>query len=320
LKTGKKFGEQSLNLFEAALSGENIDKNRYQSVLPPDNSRVILNNDGFGSDYINANFIDGIHSNSKQAYIATQAPKPDTFNDFWRMCWEQNVHIIVMLTNLEEGGRTKAHQYWPKFGTKQFGSWFVTHQSFREAEGYLIRILELYQGINGGGLKPTEDKTNEKRIIYQYHYLIWPDMSVPEDATSLLEMIDDINQTAQKLQSSESQNKPPLLVHCSAGIGRTGTFVLIDTVIKKYREEGVNSIESLDLQPILSTMRDQRPGFVQQKIQYYFCYQSVIQSLTGERISIDDISLKIVPQQDQSLLKSKKRVHSKFKRDQKPAD
>jgi len=312
-------------LFEAALSGENIDKNRYQSVLPPDNSRVILKNDGFGSDYINANFVNGIHSNSKQLYIATQAPKPDTINDFWRMCWEQNVHIIVMLTNLEEGGRIKAHQYWPNFGTKQFGSWFINLQSVRETEAYVIRTLELTHGFTGGH-KPNDEHC-EKRIIYQYHFLIWPDMGVPDDATFLLEMIEEINHSALKL-NPESQTKSPLLVHCSAGIGRTGTFVLIDTVIKKYREDGVHSIETLDLQPILSNMRDQRPGFVQQKIQYYFCYQSIIQSLTGERISIEEIALKIPHQEPISqnqLSKSKKgrerdRQPSKFKRDQKPSD
>jgi protein tyrosine phosphatase len=241
-----------------------------------------------GSDYINANYIDGVHSNSKQAYIATQAPKPDTMEDFWRMCWEQNVQIIVMLTNLEEGGRVKAHQYWPKLGTKQFGSWSVTVVSTQDNEAYIIRTIELKKGF-GGGLYQTrmnlDDDTLDKRIIYQYHYLVWPDMGVPEDPTSLLQLMDDVN------QHHDNPDKSPLVVHCSAGIGRTGTYVIIDTIIKKYREEEGLSIDSLDLQPILSNMRDQRPGFVQQKIQYYFCYQAVRQSLTGEKITIDPSKL-----------------------------
>jgi len=319
LEDKEKFGQQSLSMFEAALSGENIDKNRYQTVLPPDTSRVILKDNGFGSDYINANFIDGIHSDSKQAYIATQAPKPDTIDDFFRMCWEQNVNIIVMLTNLEEGGRVKAHQYWPKFGTKQFGSWFVTLNSSRETEAYIVRILELSQGFRNGSFKNSEDHNNqEKRIIYQYHYTIWPDMGVPDDATSLLEMIDDINAKADEIQDISSNS--PLLVHCSAGIGRTGTFVLIDTVIKKIKEEGGNGIDSLDLKPILSSMRDQRPGFVQQKIQYYFCYQSVMQSITGQKVSIEDITKGVHEQPSKASSKKRERTSTKYKRDQKPED
>jgi len=273
---------------------------------------VILKNNGYGSDYINANYVDGIHNDSKQAYIATQAPKQDTIDDFWRMCWEQNIHIIVMLTNLEEGGKVKAHQYWPKFGTKQFGSWSVTLSSTRETETYIVRTLELFQGFSGFN-KPDPDV--EKRTVYQYHYLVWPDMGVPDDASSLLEMMDDINRTSQ-LKSQETQIKSPLLVHCSAGIGRTGTFVVIDTVIKKFKEEGVRNLDALDLQPILSCMRDQRPGFVQQKVQYYFCYQAVIQAFGGEKVSKDEVPLKLSNQNVPLKASTKKRDRpSVFKRE-----
>jgi len=292
-----------LNLFEAALSGSNIDKNRYQSVLPPDKTRVKLNSDEFGSDYINANFIDGIHNDSKQAYIATQAPKPDTIVDFWRMCWEQNVQIIVMLTNLEESGKVKAHQYWPKMGYKQYGEYGVTLQSQQDCEGFVIRTFEILQGF-GGGLKPVDV---DKRFIYQYHYQIWPDMGVPEDATSLLQMMDEINDINSNTQDEETKMNSPLLVHCSAGIGRTGTYILIDTVIKKFKEDGVNNTESLDLMPILSNMRDQRPGFVQQKTQYYFCYQSITQSVTGDKIPIKQ-------KQSDEPEKRKERASKIFKR------
>jgi protein tyrosine phosphatase len=318
LEDKEKFGQQSLSMFEAALSGENIDKNRYQSVLPPDTTRVILKDNGFGSDYINANFVDGIHNDSKQAYIATQAPKPDTMDDFFRMCWEQNVNIIVMLTNLEEGGRVKAHQYWPKFGSKQIGSWLVSLSSVRETEAYIVRTLEISQGFRNSFKNPNEDINNqEKRLIYQYHFLVWPDMGVPDDATALLEMIDDIDTKVAEIPPDNSKPRSPLLVHCSAGIGRTGTFVLIDTVIKKIKEDGGTGLDSLDLQPILSTMRDQRPGFVQQKSQYYFCYQSVLQSITGEKINIEADKLS----KSQEGSKSKKRDRpSKSKRDQKPSD
>jgi len=215
----EKWGER---LFDAALNGENIEKNRYQSVLAPDGSRVKLSkSDGLGSDYINANFVDGVHAGAKQAYIATQAPKPETIEDFWRMCWEQNVCVLIMLTNLEEGGKVKAHQYWPKAGSKQYGMWTVAllSNTASEDQAYVLRTLELKMGTTGGLKIPSKNTENstekvEKRIILQFHYQIWPDMGVPEDATSLLQMMDEINSTQKRLQEAENK-EGPLLVHCS---------------------------------------------------------------------------------------------------------
>uniref|UniRef100_A0A6B2L7Q4 Protein-tyrosine-phosphatase n=1 Tax=Arcella intermedia TaxID=1963864 RepID=A0A6B2L7Q4_9EUKA len=286
----EKWGNQMADHYKTALSIENVDKNRYNSVLAPDSSRVVLKskqNNIQTSDYINANFVNGVHKDSDNSYIATQAPTLETIEDFWRMCWEVNTKIIVMLTNLEEDGRVKAHQYWPTIGTKNFGSWCVTLLSTTSSdnEAYQIRVLELKQGSGTGKvltqtkITDKEDNDVEKRVIYQYHYQIWPDHGVPSDPKTVLDMMEDVNTTFQKLV----QDGPsfPLLVHCSAGIGRTGSYVVIDSVIKKFKEENTTEVDELDLQPIVSTMRNQRPGFVQQKAQYLFCYQTISLAITG---------------------------------------
>jgi len=203
-----------------------------------------------------------------------------------------------MLTNLEEGGRVKAHQYWPKAGSKQYGQWSVTFLSSdtSEDEAYVIRKFEIRHG-SCGGLKaaknalsefPGKEKQEkqEKRTIFQYHYQIWPDMGVPLDASSLLGMMVHVDQEVERKSDNNNNNNnntTPLLIHCSAGIGRTGTYVVIDTVIKKLREDNCpRDVENLDLQPILSNMRNQRPGLVQQKAQYIFCYKAIKYAITGE--------------------------------------
>eukprot|EP01125_Pyxidicula_operculata_P004207 TRINITY_DN161_c0_g1_i2.p1 TRINITY_DN161_c0_g1~~TRINITY_DN161_c0_g1_i2.p1 ORF type:complete len:255 (+),score=28.81 TRINITY_DN161_c0_g1_i2:395-1159(+) len=247
------------------------------------------------------------------AYIATQAPKPDTMEDFWHMIWDEKVQIIVMLTNLEEGGRVKAHQYWPKVGSKQYGKYCVSMVSTEDCGGnYCIRTFTIQKGnlesqagasslsmTRAASSKVPDDSNTStkyaKRTIYQYHFQTWPDMGVPTDPSSLLTMIDDINAKVQKLNGSVSMKDegddddddnskavvPPLVVHCSAGIGRTGSYVVIDSVIKKLKEEGEDDTESLKLQPILSKMRQQRPGFVQQKAQYIFCYNAIKHAITS---------------------------------------
>jgi receptor-type tyrosine-protein phosphatase gamma len=248
--------KQDPSLFTSALAGENIDKNRYSSVLAPDGSRVKLKaTRGMTSDYINANYIDGIHSNAKRAYIATQAPKPETIKDFWKMVWEQNVGILIMLTNLEEKGRLKANQYWPKTGSKSYGSTTVTFSGIEaENQNWCVRKFVLRPGNNDlkaptmfhkVGEPPVSPETSkiESRPVYQYHFTTWPDMGVPE-AAPLLEMMESVNETWLKISSGapvpptispleEGSCPSQILVHCSAGIGRTVTYVLIHTTVSK---------------------------------------------------------------------------------------
>jgi len=286
--------------FSAALAGENMDKNRYPDVLAPDETRVKLQQKAGASDYINANFLDGIHTNSKHCYIATQAPKAETVKDFWRMVWEQNVCILVMLTNLEEKGKTKANLYWPKSGSKNYGNITVNASETLMADNPDWCIRKFIVRCGGSGLKTATTMVNtgvgeqpmgqtikvESRTVYQYHYKTWPDMGVPE-IIPFLEMMASVNEAWVGLQkeNSKEQNacprivenghcQSPYLVHCSAGLGRTGAYCLIHTCMSKMQEEGT-SVDNLGLQPILSEMRTQRPGLVQKKDQYIFCYRAL---------------------------------------------
>jgi protein tyrosine phosphatase len=299
-----KFGQQNDSLFSAALAQQNIEKNRYSSVLAPDESRVKLTKEhGHDSDYINANFVDGVHDGGEKYYIASQAPKPDTIEAFWRMIWDQNVSVVVMLTNLEEHGRVKAHQYWPSTGTKRYGDISLTVVDSSEKKDYHLRNFTIKKG--GGPLHQTvaarpqseslRDKTasGEKRRITQYHFSSWPDHGVPENPDPLLEMMDDVEK--EHLEVLKTGSPSPLLVHCSAGIGRTGTYIVVHSVSQKLREEGIDSMEDLSLQPILSRMRDQRPGFVQQRAQYMFCYKAIFKKITGKDTAIGNAAVPLDP-------------------------
>jgi protein tyrosine phosphatase len=258
----EKNGVLDESRFTAALLKENYDKNRYYSVLAPDKTRVKLKKIGdiTGSDYINANFVDGIHADGKAAYIASQAPLPLTFHDFWRMIWEQRVEVIAMLTKLEEGKVLKAHRYWPTKGTKEYGDITVTLVSNKSKhnDSYRVKVF-------------TVQRDNETRTVTQYHYLSWPDHGVPPDPHPLLEMMSEI----EAERSDKQKTKTPMVVHCSAGIGRTGTFIVIHTVLSKMRQERKYSLETLNLQPLVSTIRDQRPGCLTQNNQFFFCYKAI---------------------------------------------
>jgi len=152
------------DIFSCALSVQNVEKNRYPAVLAPDISRVKLSKDNDNqSDYINANFVDGVHDGSKRAYIATQAPKETTLPDFWRMIWEQNIYVLVMLTNLVENGKLKANQYWPKTGSKKYGNFLVTYvDSPFSCEDWCIRKFQIK--LTNNGLIMSQPKKNRRKF------------------------------------------------------------------------------------------------------------------------------------------------------------
>jgi len=296
--------------FTSALAGENVDKNRYPRVLAPDLTRVKLQPMKGNSDYINANYIDGIHLNSKRAYIATQAPKPETVKDFWRMVWEQDVRILVMLTNLEEQGKSKAHLYWPTHGSKTYGNVTVSIVSVDNDEDHdwclrkfnirfggnrlkqgttMVRVGDIEKPVLNHHSDPTECRT-----LYQYHYTAWPDMGVPH-MPPLLDMMSSVNVAWLKvcednmLKPIHDASPSPIVVHCSAGIGRTGAYMLIHTCVSRLLEDNTPP-SNLDLQPILSQMREQRPGLVQQKEQYMFCYKLIQFAIDGVQSRTPDSS------------------------------
>lgn len=238
---------------------ETTAKNRYSTVHPVEKTRVKLLPRKWCSDYINANYVDGIHRNSEKFYIATQAPTVVVFEDFWRMVFEQNVSVIVMLTKLVEGGNIKADKYWPNEGTVEYCSISVTLDSLEAVKDYEIRNFTI-----------TMDGVSKK--VTHYYYLGWPDHGVPESASSFLEML---------LEIQEVQNKAsgPLLLHCSAGIGRTGSFIAIDTVIRRIIEEDLyeNDVNMVEL---IRKIRSFRDGSLTHISQYDFCYNAINEYLT----------------------------------------
>lgn len=230
-------------------------RNRYCSVLPIEKTRVKLYNSKL--DYINANYVDGIHKSSKKHYIATQAPLKHTVEDFWMMVIEQDVDIIVMLTKLKENGLIKADQYWPDNGSLEFGDIVVTLNGCIEKEGYIIREMDV----------KNKDKS---KSVYQFHFMEWPDHGIPSTAESILNLVLDV----QSYQKQSGKSNSPIVVHCSAGIGRSGAFITIDTSIKKLKEESkiINDINMVD---VIKKIRKCRAGALTHISQYKFCIDVV---------------------------------------------
>ncbi|XP_052695812.1 receptor-type tyrosine-protein phosphatase zeta-like [Crassostrea angulata] len=227
---------------DAGKLPENGSKNRFKSTFPYDHSRVVLKNGK--SDYINANYIDGLEH--EHAYIATQGPKENTFNDFWSMVWQTNVEQIVMLTNLMEGTRKKCAQYWPALKTLMNCGIFTLYTTGEKQYAYYaIRTLKMTNLLQKG-----------QRTITQYHYKAWPDHGVP-DPLCLLFYHNHVTRT------KTATLKSPTLVHCSAGIGRTGTYIAIDALHKE-----VQLGNKINIAEYVQQMRKKRMNMVQTYEQY----------------------------------------------------
>ncbi|KAJ6635524.1 Tyrosine-protein phosphatase 69D [Pseudolycoriella hygida] len=239
---------------------ENAFKNRYPDIKAYDQTRVRLaeRNGTIGSDYINANFVLGYKERKK--FICAQGPMDSTVNDFWRMIWEQHLEIIVMLTNLEEYNKAKCSKYWPEKvdDSTKFGEITVTFLEEQRYSDYLIRDLRVTRRYN------NETNEDEERHITQYHYLVWKDFMAPEHPHGIIKFIRQIN-------SVYSLQRGPILVHCSAGVGRTGTLVALDSLMQQLDDEGQVSIYNT-----VCDMRHQRNFLVQSLKQYIFLYRALL--------------------------------------------
>ncbi|XP_042584772.1 receptor-type tyrosine-protein phosphatase delta-like isoform X24 [Cyprinus carpio] len=235
----------------------NKPKNRYANVIAYDHSRVLLSAiDGIpGSDYINANYIDGYRK--QNAYIATQGALPETFGDFWRMIWEQRSANIVMMTKLEERSRVKCDQYWPNRGTETYGLIQVTLLDTVELATYCVRTFALYK--NG---------SSEKREVRQFQFTAWPDHGVPEHPTPFLAFL-------RRVKSCNPPDAGPMVVHCSAGVGRTGCFIVIDAMLERIKHE-----KTVDIYGHVTLMRAQRNYMVQTEDQYVFIHDALQEAVT----------------------------------------
>uniref|UniRef100_A0A673C2G7 Tyrosine-protein phosphatase non-receptor type 9 n=1 Tax=Sphaeramia orbicularis TaxID=375764 RepID=A0A673C2G7_9TELE len=260
--------EPPAGTFDYSKKLSNQIKNRYSDVLCLDQSRVRLcqlcDDEDETSDYINASFMDGYKRSN--AYIATQGPLPKTFVDFWRMVWEQMVLIIVMTTRVVERGRVKCGQYWPleEGKTEQHGYFLVRNTHIQVFQDFKLSHLELYN--------------TQRREVFHYLYVSWPDFGVPKSASAMLDFREHVLQRREAAVKSLGSSwtgppgGPPVVVHCSAGIGRTGTFCTLDICLSRLEDIG-----TVDVRQTVRRMRTQRAFSIQTWDQYYFCYTAVIE-------------------------------------------
>ena len=247
--------------FQSANLASNKFKNRLVNILPYEATRVCLQHlpnvpEAQGSDYINANFVDGYKY--KRAYIATQAPLTETIDDFWRMLWEHNSTIIVMLTKLREMGREKCAQYWPNERSIRYQYFVVDPIAEYNMSQYILREF-----------KVTDARDGQSRTIRQFQFVDWPEQGVPKSGESIIELIGQVHKTKEQFGQTG-----PITVHCSAGVGRTGVFITLGIVLERTRYEGM-----IDVFNTVKVLRNQRPAMVQTEDQYQFCYRAALEYL-----------------------------------------
>ncbi|XP_071293133.1 receptor-type tyrosine-protein phosphatase kappa isoform X3 [Agelaius tricolor] len=255
----ESFFEGQSASWDVAKKDQNRTKNRYGNIIAYDHSRVILQpvEDDPSSDYINANYIDGYQRPSH--YIATQGPVHETVYDFWRMIWQEQSACVVMVTNLVEVGRVKCYKYWPD-DTEVYGDFKVTCVEVEPLAEYVVRTFTL--GRRG---------YNEIREVKQFHFTGWPDHGVPYNATGLLSFI-------RRVKLSNPPSAGPIVVHCSAGAGRTGCYIVIDIMLDMAEREGV-----VDIYNCVKALRSRRINMVQTEEQYIFIHDAILEAcLCGE--------------------------------------
>ncbi|XP_015470817.1 receptor-type tyrosine-protein phosphatase kappa-like [Parus major] len=253
----REYQQLSSTLLHPCNAGKelcNQNKNRYKSIIPYDHCRVVLQPSDTGNGYINASYVDTYRS--PRFFIAAQGPLSGTVVDFWHMVWQEKTSVIVMLTGLVEQNKIKCEQYWPE-QEQVYGDFTVTLNNTWTTTGLVKRIFCLQKA---GCALP--------RAVEQFHYLLWPDHGVPRNPSQLLCLVEVVNKRVLEAPAG------PVLVHCSAGIGRTGTFIALDFLLKMGKAEG-----KVDVFHCVQQLREQRVSMVQTKEQYSFLYEALLEGL-----------------------------------------
>ncbi|KAK3088245.1 hypothetical protein FSP39_016552, partial [Pinctada imbricata] len=241
-----------------ALRSRNASKNRFRHLLPYDHSRVILDPDeNSDSDYINACFVHGY--NKRHAYIAAQSPfDEDTVLDFWRMIYQYNVKVVVMITNIIEDKIVKCTQYWPEQEEEKvrYGAFTLKLIEHQEYSDYVIRTIRI----------KVKHDTGPPKVVHLFEFCSWPDHGVPDDAIPLLEF-------RHKVRLYHGTDQSPLVVHCGTGVSRTGTYIAIDSLLEQYENEGMISVFAF-----IRRMRKDRIAMVRTAKQYVFIYEAIFEA------------------------------------------
>ncbi|XP_052762195.1 receptor-type tyrosine-protein phosphatase kappa-like [Mya arenaria] len=244
--------------YEVSQTRLNMHKNRYKGIYPYDDTRVVVR--GGDTDYINASYIDGFRK--RNAYIAALGPMAKQLGDFgqfWRMIWQQKVEKIVMITNLVEGEKTNCEQYWPDSGEKK------VYDDIK----VVCRVEKVYADFIWRQFTFSQDEQNsEERNLHHFQFTAWSNKDTPDDVTSIIEF-------RQKVNALSTTIDGPVIVHCSAGVGRTGTYIALDILTNEGDAEG-----AIDIPGCVLNMRQNRPSMIQTLSQYKYLHQALVHSLT----------------------------------------
>ncbi|XP_073233033.1 tyrosine-protein phosphatase non-receptor type 1-like isoform X1 [Porites lutea] len=281
---------QKAGAVTAAKLPENRQLNRYRDVLPYDHSRIILKEQS--PDYINANLVEVPRLN--QSYILTQGPLPHTVEHFWQMIWEQKSAAVVMLNKVVEKNQKKCFQYWPcgevygHVDQMEFGNFRIYYIQEKGDEFFTIRTLELESVLSG-----------EKRVIYHFHYFTWPDFGVPTSPATFLAFLFEVRKAGVL-----SSDVGPCVIHCSAGIGRSGTFVMVDSILKEI--EYAEDMDQISITDVLLEVRQYRAGLIQTPDQLRFTYLAILE---GARVLMPEIFKRAVNRHLQSSAAGENESH-----------
>ncbi|KAF6035941.1 PTPRM [Bugula neritina] len=257
----KAFNSIPKPVMSAALLAENKGKCRYKGLYPADETRVVLQRESSTeSDFINASYIYGFSPEARKTFIAAQGPMKATVDDFWLMIWQQRPKAVVMVTNVIEDGKQKCEQYWPDDTSTElrYGDITVSMVSAEEWAEYVVRVLNV-------------EKSGEKRRVRQYHYTAWPDHGVPDTMSPFISFYKKIKTETYRIDGA-------LLVHCSAGVGRTGTFIAMNNLLEQAEIH-----QQVDFSECVRKMRANRPSMVQTVEQYVFLHGVVNELLATSK-------------------------------------